>query len=863
MPPARCDDATLCTLRYSSSGILGGGYLASQSIIVRTVSARTRNLPRPGAIGFDLDRSISLLVLVSAVSLSLSLHSPNPSLFDTGTASSHGPFSPPPPFFSFPLPTSSASPVTFSSLLLILLLLLLLLLLLRHCSRLRLPRLDFSSFYASYLLFTLARISRLPPRHLVCRYSNWPRFTSHRLTFSPTQAPSHASQPSARVTACPRDSPVRRCIRTSRFTPTPPLLPSSTPATSRTAAALSSLWHPAVAHLHLAMVLQYAAQPFYRAANLTVDTSHAQQKYTEDEDKSVLDDGILDPGAVDSGLELSPPMVSSRRESFAVGSALFSPKSEGWHSVDMQSLPSNNPFVDAQGSTSSSNPFARLDHNQQQVFGQHQAGGWLVGHGHGSGSGSGSGAATPFPTFDHVPTTEYDSGVSIFQRQMQNQTPFGGAGNNIFGPIGHGDQSMPTSPQKEWMAANKKMRPGSPVIRSHNDMRRGDGIRKKNARFEIPAERNLSNIDQLISQSTDDQEIKELKQQKRLLRNRQAALDSRQRKKQHTERLEDEKKQFTALVTDMEEEISSLKAKMDQLLREKQSYSDYIETLTLEKDEMIRAHTLETGVLRKKLGVITDHVQRLESNAMTQASHSFGDDYDGMGDIAMAGGWDNAGFLNVNDYAVEAPPVKQHMAVVKKNEAPTPEGDKGAVSQGGLLFMLFLVGAFVMSSRSTPAIPQVSEDVRAASATLLDNVLKDAGVSSQSHGLQPSGSSWPQPAPSMGVAPSMLEELGDSLTQPTEEQTNEQIFSLTAAEYSNHQDYGGPSPTRPPSHGRKNLADALASMRAANKQTGAAEVYTRSLLWDQIPSEVVRNFAKMVAECSNAQNEQPCHETTT
>lgn len=52
---------------------------------------------------------------------------------------------------------------------------------------------------------------------------------------------------------------------------------------------------------------------------------------------------------------------------------------------------------------------------------------------------------------------------------------------------------------------------------------RRDGIRKKNARFEIPAERNLRTIDQLINQTNDEQEIKELKQQKRLLRNRQAA----------------------------------------------------------------------------------------------------------------------------------------------------------------------------------------------------------------------------------------------------------------------------------------------------------------------------------------------------
>ena len=55
---------------------------------------------------------------------------------------------------------------------------------------------------------------------------------------------------------------------------------------------------------------------------------------------------------------------------------------------------------------------------------------------------------------------------------------------------------------------------------------RGDGIRKKNARFDIPQERNLMNIDRLIEDAKDDEEVKELKQQKRLLRNRQAAYAS-------------------------------------------------------------------------------------------------------------------------------------------------------------------------------------------------------------------------------------------------------------------------------------------------------------------------------------------------
>ena len=253
-------------------------------------------------------------------------------------------------------------------------------------------------------------------------------------------------------------------------------------------------------------------QPFYRPASLTVDTQHAQ-KYFEDEDNSVLDDSILDHNTLDSGLELSPPMAGSRRDSFAVGQhPLFSPKTEDWHSVDMQSVPSNNPFLDQH----SNNPFMRgLDQTQHNAY---ATANWAF--------GPSSGACTPLHPFDGM--TEYDAGVPLFQqRPMTGPTPFTNPGN-MFPSLPGANQSIPTSPQKEWMTPQQpinknKMRPSSPGIRSHNEMRRGDGIRKKNARFDIPAERNLSNIDHLISQSTDEQEIKELKQQKRLLRNRQAA----------------------------------------------------------------------------------------------------------------------------------------------------------------------------------------------------------------------------------------------------------------------------------------------------------------------------------------------------
>jgi hypothetical protein len=53
--------------------------------------------------------------------------------------------------------------------------------------------------------------------------------------------------------------------------------------------------------------------------------------------------------------------------------------------------------------------------------------------------------------------------------------------------------------------------------------RQGDGIRKKNNRIPIPEGRNIHNIDALIDNADDEGLVIELKQQKRLLRNRDAA----------------------------------------------------------------------------------------------------------------------------------------------------------------------------------------------------------------------------------------------------------------------------------------------------------------------------------------------------
>jgi len=250
------------------------------------------------------------------------------------------------------------------------------------------------------------------------------------------------------------------------------------------------------------------------------------------------------------------------------------------------------------------------------------------------------------------------------------------------------------------------------------------------------------------------------------------------------------------------------------------------------------------------------------------SSTGFSADYSEIDSLTMDGAWDNISFLN--DFSVD-PEVKVENSIVPAKKAENSllsEPEKPAAQ--GLLLMLLLFGAFVASKGSSPSIPTMSEDVRAASATLLDDIFKDAGVPSSSVSEAvaplPSGNTWSTaPVNSMGghemvgVTSSTLGDLADNLAQPTEEQNHEQLFSLSAAQYNGltPQDFLHHTPQRSTSQGRRNLGETLAAMRANSKKS-AAEVYTRSLLWDQVPSEVVRNFAQLVSECNSRNDQDAC-----
>jgi hypothetical protein len=323
------------------------------------------------------------------------------------------------------------------------------------------------------------------------------------------------------------------------------------------------------------------------------------------------------------------------------------------------------------------------------------------------------------------------------------------------------------------------------------------------------------------------------------------------------------------MINDLEEDLAEAKLALDDFAQKEQQYQRYIENMQLEKEEMVRAHTIESGDLRKKVSVLTEHIQRLEVTPMASAPTAAGfvNDYADIDSLTMDGAWDNISFLN--DYAAEAEvKVESSLVPIKKTESSLLNEPEKPAAQG-LLLMLLLLGAFIASKGPSPALPTMNEDIRAASTTLLEDIFKDAGVQQSASGVSeavapvPSGSSWSTTAIAamggnemVGVTQSTLGDLADRLAQPTEEQNHEQLFSLTAEQYNGltSQDFLQNTPKRSTSQGRRNLGETLAAMRN-NKKESAAEVYTRSLLWDQVPSEVVRNFAKMVSEC-NSQSRQ-------
>ncbi|MCJ1311380.1 hypothetical protein MMC25_005051 [Agyrium rufum] len=591
----------------------------------------------------------------------------------------------------------------------------------------------------------------------------------------------------------------------------------------------------------------------------------------------------------------------------------------------MERMPSSHqiPSTNQQMSDANENAvygFARHDGMQAMGY-ENQKNTWQI--------DENAGSCTPMAGYDNMHaqsstqhhglgfvSTEHESAHQTIVSPIQSQ--FDATNNNMYGQSSA--PLMSPDSTKDWAS----MSPGTdqmnndwpleitshghtPLFVTSQEVIRRDGIRKKNARFEIPAERNLHTIDKLISTSTDEQTIKELKQQKRLLRNRQAALDSRQRKKQHTERLEEEKKQYTSVITELEEMTHTVQREKENWAVTCQNQQQMIMSLQMEKEELIRQHTNETAELRRKNHYLSEQVQRLEGVALSAAPSSTGfstefSDFDHMG--MHSSPWEH--FPSVHDFSLETdPPIELPTHTQMPTSASTtsihttkPSSSSNLVikqedeppATSGLFLLLLLCGAWVASKGPLAALPRMPDDVRAASASVLDHLYQDAGVdgsqqhqTSQMHHqkLVVLSRSKVQPVERYdnkgtlshtGETP--LESLHRHLTSPSDDQNRSQVFGLSASQFRSISGSNEHSPGA--SHGmytydepNQGRSDELSSVMSPRKKIqesladwqgkhpvgfSASEGYTRSLLWDRLDADIVKDFARLMAETGSAGN---------
>ncbi|KAL9015670.1 MAG: hypothetical protein Q9185_006950 [Variospora sp. 1 TL-2023] len=614
-----------------------------------------------------------------------------------------------------------------------------------------------------------------------------------------------------------------------------------------------------------------AYNPNFKHSNPLYLRIDPEQPFADDETDSVLDDAILERPASDISLR----DMGHQRENIAVDAPIMSSRDSRWSdftfpadsAAHLQSSNMTSPLFFEQGGQA----YVQDDSVSGTIYNHPSAATWQA----------------PSDQDSCTPTTSYDcfssdqdakTMVPFHHDESLNQPPpsmYGGL-PIVQPPTLYAGGALSTSPRsaQDWSSISsaehvdfhQMHRPGplsSPNYNPNPPLLRRDGIRKKNARFEIPAERTLRTIDQMISQTTDEAQIKELKQQKRLLRNRQAALDSRQRKKQHTERLEEEKKHTSSFISELEDNLADMRIREEQWTQEREQMHMFhrqqqacIDELMAEKEELVRRHTIETGELRKKNTYLADHAQKIDSIAMSAVPSSTGysADYSDFEHLTMESSpWDN--FSLVTDFHMEPskPEADHHSLVVAPKKESNAEGTTTAAS--GLLLMLLLCGAWVVSNNNTSTssgpVSRMPEDIRMASTAVLDTLYSDTGIQPQ-HPLANEGPGRHHPIDPTGTRPrSPLSALHRQLISPSEQQQRDHLFSLSAHHYNgvtaNEHEMPAPPPAR-----RRHLGEALAALRfnANNKRQGssAAEAYTRSLMWDEVPENVVRDFARMVAE---------------
>lgn len=377
-------------------------------------------------------------------------------------------------------------------------------------------------------------------------------------------------------------------------------------------------------------------------------------------------------------------------------------------------------------------------------------------------------------------------------------------------------------------------------------------------------------------------------------------LDSRQRKKKHTEELEKEQKAWHEHRSDLEtkvqyleEQLNAMRLHTEQVEQQSADLSTQVHALTHEKETIVETHTLETGELRKRITILSERLDKSPMTVSSQPSTEFVD-FNSMPDLDewacyedIMNGLDDDDEPVISQPKVSVPDVRANTTtlVVGKPRKDNKVDDMQPIASSGLLLMLLLYGAIV-ATKSTgttaPPMPGMSDEMRAEAALVADDLLSggmsQASVAlaqvSQTAGLQavPSMAAWIQPdathksnplsiniVPSAGRQAVGVDTLASKLMASSKQADDENAFGLTTSQYNSlteftpRRNFADDDDMPPPDSRRKAVAETLRLRREEARSSSVADVYSRSLLWDRIPEHVLQDFRRIVEETRHAE----------
>lgn len=328
----------------------------------------------------------------------------------------------------------------------------------------------------------------------------------------------------------------------------------------------------------------------------------------------------------------------------------------------------------------------------------------------------------------------------------------------------------------------------------------------------------------------------------------------------------------------------TLRNEREQFLQQRQHMENVIHALQYDRDEAIRAKTHETAELRRRNLVLEDCIKEMEVQQRGYGHMGQMNDYNsGYNQLGFEDGLEDEDFslIHSEDWKMEDHEPRQTTPKPLPSSSKVVDTKVEAGFSWSTFYMCLLFGAFIASNSNNSgnmdnAASAIASSIPSGEAS---NVLKTV----LSSGSAETGQPLAQPgsggnaglngvnnvdsthANSNFGPSSNLDQLHQSLSTPSRRQEMAAAFSMSASTYQHINDPfnehlnidGNTGLHEPPAQSA--LQKAFASMQAQkddlDKITGMGrKARERSLLWDQVPSEVIKNFEAMIQKSVNNQN---------